>query len=40
MSQRTADPHVAHILTKLALAPRAQIAVWVVERARATSPSR
>jgi non-specific serine/threonine protein kinase len=32
ISKRTADSHVHHILTKLGLANRAQIATWVAER--------
>ena len=31
ISGRTADGHVAHILTKLGLSTRAQAAVWAVE---------
>jgi non-specific serine/threonine protein kinase len=32
ISKRTADSHVHHILTKLGLANRAQIATWAAER--------
>ena len=32
ISQRTAETHVEHILTKLGFTSRAQIAAWVVER--------
>jgi len=31
VSQRTAEGHVEHILTKLGFSSRAQIAAWVVE---------
>ena len=31
VSERTVDNHVAHILTKLGFATRAQIAAWVAE---------
>jgi non-specific serine/threonine protein kinase len=31
ISQRTAETHVEHILTKLGFTSRAQIAAWVVE---------
>ncbi|MGV9867435.1 protein kinase domain-containing protein [Rhodococcus koreensis] len=34
ISQRTAQGHVEHILTKLGFTSRAQIAAWVVERSR------
>ncbi|MFF0501925.1 protein kinase [Nocardia aobensis] len=34
ISQRTADGHVEHILTKLGFASRAQVAAWIVERSR------
>lgn len=34
ISQRTAQGHVEHILVKLGFTSRAQIAAWVVERAR------
>jgi signal transduction histidine kinase/DNA-binding CsgD family transcriptional regulator len=34
VSERTVDTHVSHILRKLELTSRAQIAVWVVERQR------
>jgi non-specific serine/threonine protein kinase len=33
ISQRTAQGHVEHILTKLGFTSRAQIAAWVVEEA-------
>jgi non-specific serine/threonine protein kinase len=32
VSERTVDTHVSHILHKLQLTSRAQIAAWVVER--------
>lgn len=32
VSERTVDTHVSHILNKLALVSRAQIAAWVVRR--------
>jgi non-specific serine/threonine protein kinase len=35
IAERTAETHVAHILTKLDLASRAQIAAWVASAARA-----
>ncbi|WP_328818794.1 ATP-binding protein [Nonomuraea cypriaca] len=38
ISQRTAEGHIEHILTKLGFTSRAQIAVWVGERARAEEP--
>ncbi|MFG1707400.1 ATP-binding protein [Nonomuraea sp. M3C6] len=34
IAQRTAECHIEHILTKLGFSSRAQIAVWVGERAR------
>jgi DNA-binding NarL/FixJ family response regulator len=34
LSERTVDTHVSHILNKLGLVSRAQIAAWVVERRR------
>ncbi|WP_063043378.1 protein kinase domain-containing protein [Nocardia pseudovaccinii] len=34
ISQRTAEGHVEHILTKLGFTSRAQIAAWTVERSR------
>jgi non-specific serine/threonine protein kinase len=34
ISERTADSHVSHILTKLGFTTRAQIAVWAVEHAQ------
>jgi non-specific serine/threonine protein kinase len=34
ISERTADSHVSHILTKLGFTSRAQIAVWAVEHAQ------
>ncbi|WP_336212667.1 ATP-binding protein [Nonomuraea sp. LPB2021202275-12-8] len=36
IAQRTAEGHIEHILSKLGFHSRAQIAVWVGERARAT----
>jgi DNA-binding NarL/FixJ family response regulator len=36
IASRTADSHVGHILTKLNLHTRAQIAAWVVEHGAAT----
>ncbi|MFD8249624.1 protein kinase [Nocardia sp. NPDC059691] len=36
ISQRTAQGHVEHILTKLGFTSRAQIAAWVAEQSRAT----
>jgi signal transduction histidine kinase/DNA-binding CsgD family transcriptional regulator len=36
VSERTVDTHVSHILRKLELTSRAQIAVWVVERRHST----
>ncbi|WP_342214869.1 ATP-binding protein [Nocardia abscessus] len=38
ISQRTAQGHVEHILTKLGFTSRAQIAAWVVEEAGQDSP--
>lgn len=38
ISKRTADSHVHHILTKLGLANRAQIATWVAERGAGPMP--
>jgi DNA-binding NarL/FixJ family response regulator len=38
LSERTAQNHVQHILTKLGLPNRAQIAVWVTAR-RMSTPS-
>jgi DNA-binding NarL/FixJ family response regulator len=32
VSERTVDTHVSHILSKLGLVSRAQIATWVVQR--------
>ncbi|MGW4123303.1 ATP-binding protein [Nocardia sp. NPDC004711] len=37
ISQRTADAHVEHILTKLGFTSRAQIAAWIVDAARQES---
>ncbi|RMI30124.1 protein kinase domain-containing protein [Nocardia stercoris] len=34
ISQRTADAHVGHILTKLGFTSRAQIAAWIADEAR------
>jgi predicted ATPase/DNA-binding CsgD family transcriptional regulator len=42
VSQRTAETHVEHILTKLGFTSRSQIAAWVAEeeaRARASAPA-
>jgi non-specific serine/threonine protein kinase len=39
ISQRTAEGHVEHILTKLGFTSRAQIVAWVAEQ-RATTPRR
>jgi predicted ATPase/DNA-binding CsgD family transcriptional regulator len=39
ISQRTAETHVEHILTKLGFSSRAQIAAWVAERRAPQSPS-
>jgi len=39
IAARTADTHVGHILTKLNLHTRAQIAGWVVERGLAKAPT-
>jgi DNA-binding NarL/FixJ family response regulator len=36
VSQRTAEAHVEHILTKLGFGSRAQIAAWVVENREST----
>ncbi|MFI6778119.1 protein kinase [Nocardia sp. NPDC050412] len=38
ISQRTADGHVEHILTKLGFTNRAQIAAWVADRSRSAHP--
>jgi DNA-binding NarL/FixJ family response regulator len=35
LSERTIDSHVSHILRKLALSSRTQIATWVMEHRRA-----
>jgi DNA-binding NarL/FixJ family response regulator len=32
IGKRTAEMHVSHLLAKLDLASRAQVAVWAVER--------
>jgi non-specific serine/threonine protein kinase len=37
ISERTADSHVEHILTKLGFASRAQIAAWIATRVDATT---
>jgi non-specific serine/threonine protein kinase len=37
ISQRTAEGHVEHVLTKLGFTSRAQIAAWVTERIPADS---
>jgi predicted ATPase/DNA-binding NarL/FixJ family response regulator len=39
ISERTADGHIAHILAKLGVATRSQIAVWAVEHAAPLSAS-
>lgn len=39
ISQRTAETHVEHILTKLGFTSRAQIAAWVVEQDASTASS-
>jgi len=36
ISERTAETHVTHVLTKLAVRSRAQVAVWAVERGLVT----
>jgi DNA-binding NarL/FixJ family response regulator len=36
VSQRTVDTHVTHVLRKLGLTSRAQIAAWVVQHGRLT----
>ncbi|WSF98924.1 helix-turn-helix transcriptional regulator [Nocardia vinacea] len=38
ISQRTAQGHVEHILTKLGFTSRAQIAAWTVEETKHASP--
>jgi predicted ATPase/DNA-binding CsgD family transcriptional regulator len=38
ISQRTAEGHIEHILTKLGFTSRAQVAVWVGERERGEDP--
>ncbi len=40
ISQRTAETHVEHILTKLGFTSRAQIAAWAVEQAAQPAPAR
>jgi DNA-binding CsgD family transcriptional regulator len=40
ITERTAETHVDHILTKLGFAGRAQIAAWVASAARAESDTR
>ncbi|WP_433444484.1 ATP-binding protein [Nonomuraea sp. CA-141351] len=40
IAQRTAEGHIEHILSKLGFSSRAQIAVWVGERARADGHDR
>lgn len=40
ISQRTAESHVQHILTKLGFRSRAQIAAWAATKARASNASR
>ncbi len=39
ISERTVDVHVEHILAKLELGSRTQVAVWVVEQAGSTAGS-
>jgi DNA-binding NarL/FixJ family response regulator len=38
LSERTVDTHVSHILRKLSLSARAQIAAWVVQRRGSLAP--
>ncbi|WP_040685947.1 protein kinase domain-containing protein [Nocardia vinacea] len=38
ISQRTAEGHVEHILTKLGFTSRAQIAVWIIEETKQERP--
>jgi DNA-binding NarL/FixJ family response regulator len=38
ISQRTAETHVANILTKLSCTSRAQVAVWMTEHRRVAAP--
>jgi non-specific serine/threonine protein kinase len=38
IAQRTAESHVANILTKLGCTSRSQVAVWFIERRRAAAP--
>jgi len=40
ISQRTAEGHVEHVLTKLGFTSRAQIAAWVTERETGRQPTR
>jgi DNA-binding NarL/FixJ family response regulator len=40
ISQRTAETHVEHILTKLGFTSRAQIAAWAVEQGAQPTPAR
>lgn len=40
ISERTAESHVSHILTRLELTSRAQIAGWAVEREQARRTDR
>ncbi|RYY42051.1 MAG: hypothetical protein EON53_16815, partial [Actinomycetales bacterium] len=37
ISQRTAQGHVEHILSKLGFTSRAQVAAWVVEERQSSS---
>jgi DNA-binding NarL/FixJ family response regulator len=37
IAQRTAETHVAHVLVKLGLTSRSQVAAWVAEQ-RGTDP--
>ena len=39
ISRRTAETHIQHILNKLGVNKRAQIAVWTVEAERETPPA-
>ena len=39
IAERTADTHVEHILAKLGLGSRTQIATWVVEQGSAAPSS-
>ena len=39
ITERTAEAHVTHVLGKLGLRSRAQIAVWAVEHGLVAAPS-